>query len=173
MAEGLPAVIVNPSVVLGEGVRERGSTALIQYGLEERLFYSNGSLNYVDAADVAEAVFRLTTGPFAGERYILNAGRVSYKTFFEMVAALGGKRPPRQPITPLLAEVAWRWEAVKSLFTRKKPLVTRETARTSLLQFAYRSNRVQQATGLRFRPLEQTLQRVVHHWQAADVKIDG
>lgn len=171
MAEGLEAVIVNPSVVLGEGLRERGSSALIAYGLQERTFYSNGSLNYIDAADVAEAVFRLTVGAFSGERYILNAGRISYRSFFEKIAALGGKRPPTRAVTPLLAEAAWRWEALKAFITGKKPLVTKETARTSLLEFGYQNEKVQKATGMVFRPLEETLQRVIENWQTEDVKI--
>ena len=41
------------------------------------------------------------------------------------------KKPPKKNVTPLLAEIVWRLEAMKSAITGKKHLVTKETARTA------------------------------------------
>lgn len=160
VAEGLSAVIVNPSVVLGEGDWHRSSTALFKYVFDEKPFYTAGTLNYVDVLDVAELIFRLLRADFSGERYILNAGRVSYQTFFEKAAAVLGKHPPRYLIHPVLAEVAWRVEAVRSWLTGKSPFVTKETARSAQHHFFYPNTRITEALGYEFNDLDTVLERI-------------
>jgi dihydroflavonol-4-reductase len=167
LAEGLPAVLVNPSVILGEGDWTRSSTALFKYVFDEKPFYSEGTLNYVDGRDVAAIIYQLLHAEPTGERYILNAGTVSYRTFFEQAASAFGKRPPRYPINPLIAEIAWRVEAVRSWLTGRSPLVTRETARSAQHQFVYPNEKIRAALGYSFRPLEETLRRVAAALQPA------
>ncbi|RZJ95267.1 MAG: NAD-dependent epimerase/dehydratase family protein, partial [Hymenobacter sp.] len=58
-AEGLSAVIVNPSVVLGPGDWQRSSTRLLRYAYDEHRFYTKGLLNFVDARDVVAHLARL------------------------------------------------------------------------------------------------------------------
>ena len=48
-----------------------------------------------------------------------------------MIANGFGKRKPHRHATYAMGEVAWRMEAIKSLFTGKKPLLTKETARVA------------------------------------------
>ena len=50
IAEGLNAVMVNPSVVLGAGDWNRSSLQLIKYVGDERPFYPAGLVNYVDVS---------------------------------------------------------------------------------------------------------------------------
>jgi nucleoside-diphosphate-sugar epimerase len=160
IAEGLAAVIVNPSVVLGEGDWARSSTALFKYVFDEKPFYSEGTLNYVDARDVAEVIFQLLHSEVSGERFILNAGHTSYRTFFEQAAAALGKRAPGYAINPLIAEVAWRVEAVRSWLTGRSPLVTRETARSAQHHFFYPNDKIRQVLGYEFRGLDETVGRI-------------
>lgn len=160
ISEGLPAVIVNPSVVIGEGDWHRSSTALFKYVYDEKPFYTNGTLNYVDVLDVAEAIYQLLQSDIQDERFIVSGGKTSYKHFFELIAQYMGKNAPRYGVTPLLAEVAWRWEAFKAVFTQKQPLVTKETARTSQLHFFYPSTKLEQSLNFQFHSLEASVQRI-------------
>lgn len=160
IAEGLPAVIVNPSVVLGEGDWFRSSTALFKYVFDEKPFYTEGTLNYVDVRDVAEAVSRLLASGIVNERFILNGGKTTYRAFFELAAQKLGKKAPRFRVTPLLAAIAWRVEAIKGFLTGKSPLVTRETARSSQHHYYYHNEKIQEQTGLAFRSLEETTSRI-------------
>jgi dihydroflavonol-4-reductase len=160
IAEGLPAVIVNPSVVLGEGDWSRSSTALFKYVFDEKPFYTEGTLNYVDVRDVAEAVSRLLVSDIVNERFILNGGKTTYRQFFALAAEQLGKKAPRFRVTPLMAAIAWRVEAIRGFLTGKKPLVTRETARSSLHHFYYHNEKIQGQTGLKFHSLEETTARI-------------
>jgi nucleoside-diphosphate-sugar epimerase len=90
VSEGLDAVIVNPSVILGPADWSRSSTQLFKYVYSERPFYTGGSANFVDVRDVVEAMMRLAFSDISGERFILNAGLLSYKEFFERTARCFG-----------------------------------------------------------------------------------
>jgi nucleoside-diphosphate-sugar epimerase len=156
-AEGLPVVIVNPSVVLGPGDWSRSSTQLFRYAFQERSFYPQGSVNYVDVRDVAEAIFSLISSDIIAEKFILNAGTVSYRELLEQIATRFGKKPPRWQVQPWMAAIAWRMEWLKGLFSGKEPLLTRETARTSQTKYVYQNDKIKQQLGFSFRKLSDTI----------------
>ena len=159
-AEGLPVVVVNPSVILGESDWAKSSTQLFKYAYDEHRFYSEGNLNYVDVNDVVEAIYQLINSDIEGERFILNGGTVSYKTFFEKAAALFNKKPPVSKVSPVLTEIIWRLEAFRSMLTGKAPLITKETAKNSLMKFVYKNNKIQKALHFKFTDFDETLKRV-------------
>jgi dihydroflavonol-4-reductase len=158
VTEGLSAVIVNPSVVLGPADWERSSTRLFRYAYQEHAFYTPGSINFVDVRDVVEAMLRLTLDtPVSGERYVLSAGAVPLREFLTQAAACFGKKPPTVAVPDWAAEVIWRLEHGRSLLTGARPLITRDTARAGRRPTEYRARKVQQQLGLQFRPLSETI----------------
>ena len=165
VAEGLDAVMVNPSVVLGVGDWTRSSLQLIKYAYDEKRFYPEGLINYVDVLDVAEALYRLmehdhAAEPDAARRYILNAGTIPYKDLLHKLATVLSKRPPSVRVPPALTRILWPLEAVRSWATGKAPLITRETARSASSRYQYDGRRIEQVIGLQYRPLSETLRRV-------------
>ena len=160
VAEGLNTVMVNPTVVLGAGDWTRSSLQLIKYVHDERPFYTDGLVNYVDVLDVAESLYRLMQSDVKAERYILNGGTIPYRTLLEKIAAAIGKRPPTVRVPPLLTQVLWPIEALRSWLTGKAPLITRETARSASAQYRFDGRRIEQMTGFQYRPLSETLRRV-------------
>lgn len=159
-SEGLASVIVNPSLILGEADWTKSSTQLFKYANEEHLYYPKGTLNYVDIKDVAESIFRLTLSDISGERYILNGGYVSYKDFFEKVATLLNKKPPRKLISKFLTAIIWRVEALKSYLTGNKPLITKETVLSSSHHFYYPNKKVEKTLELKFKDFDETIERI-------------
>lgn len=157
ISEGLQAVIVNPSVILGPGDLDRSSTQLYKYVLDQRPFYTAGYVNFVDVRDVVEAMVRLMQGNQWGQRFIVNGHQTSYQSFFEAVARLMGKTPPKFKVPGWVAEIVWRAEAVRGRLTGIKPLITKETARIAKEAHFFANDKVKAATGMTFRPLEETL----------------
>ncbi|MDX5348205.1 MAG: NAD-dependent epimerase/dehydratase family protein, partial [Hymenobacteraceae bacterium] len=94
IAEGLDAVIVNPSVVLGPADWNRSSTRLFKYVFDQKPFYTSGRFNYVDVRDVVQAMLKLTFSEISGELFILNAGSVTYKAFFDQISEKLQKKAP-------------------------------------------------------------------------------
>jgi dihydroflavonol-4-reductase len=158
VAEGLQAVVLNPSVVLGPGDWNKSSVKLFKYIWNENLFYTGGSINWVDVRDVARAVSLVIQQPVAGERFVVNAGTLPYKDFFGKIANTWGRRIPPIQITPALAAIAWRVEKVKSLLTGKAPLVTRETASVSQKNYIFKNTKIKKDLGFNFTPIDVTIE---------------
>ena len=157
VAEDLPAVVVNPSVVLGPGDWHRSSTQLFRYAFEQKIFYPPGQVNYVDVRDVARAIFLLARTDIIGERFILNAGTASYRELLAEIARRFGKKPPKWEGRPWMLQLAWRAEWLRGQLTGRDPLVTRETARTALTHYTYQNNKVRNQLAFAFRSLSETL----------------
>lgn len=160
VAEGLNTVMVNPSVVLGEGDWTRSSVQLFKYVYDENPFYTDGNVNYVDVKDVADAIYELMQTEIVNERFILNAGTIPYKELLERMASSMGKRPPAVRVSPAVANVLWRIEAVRSWLTGKAPLITRETARSASQVYRFDNRKLLQRLDFHYRPLDETLRRV-------------
>ncbi len=159
-AEGLPAVIVNPSIILGEGDWTRSSTQLFKYVYDQNKFYTQGLVNYVDVLDVAAITVQLLLSDIENERFVLNAGTTTYKDLFEQIAQGFNQKAPSIGISPFMSEILWRIEAIRSFFTGKNPLITRETAKSARTRFVYDTDKIQKKINFSFIPLSQTIKRV-------------
>jgi len=166
IAEGLSAVIVNPSLILGEGDWQKSSTQLFKYVYDGKPFYTEGTVNYVDVRDIAEAISELTLSEIADERFILSAGTATYRALFAAIADGFGKKPPRIKVGAGLAGIVWRAEAVRSWLTGSRPLITKDTARSATHHFEYSNAKIQQALSFDFQPLGKTVGRVCESFLA-------
>ncbi|KQS31455.1 NAD-dependent epimerase/dehydratase family protein [Dyadobacter sp. Leaf189] len=160
IAEGLNAVIVNPTLILGGGDWNKSSTQIFRYIYQQKPFYTDGLANYVDVEDVAEVIVRLIHSDIAGERFLLNAGSISYKNLFFMIADAMHKKRPSFRVGTGLAGVIWRVEAVRTWLLGTKPLITKETARSAARKVTYRNDKIKNALHFDFQPIEKTVQRV-------------
>lgn len=167
ISEGLKAVIVNPSVILGPADWHRSSTQLFKYAFNEKPFYTEGGANFVDVRDVVEAMQRLTFSDISGEKFILNAEQMSYKGFFTAVAKCFGKKAPGIKVPSALTEVVWRLERVRTWLTGGRPLITKETARITGKQHFFSNEKVRKATGMSFRPVNDSLEWVCRELKPA------
>lgn len=165
ISEGLNAVIVNPSIILGPGNWQESSTQLFRYVFNEKPFYTAGSANFVDVRDVVEIMLKLTFSEISGERFILNAGQMPYEDFFKTVANCFGKKAPGFKVGSGMANVLWRLEHVRSLLTGKRPLITRDTARITKRTHNYRAEKVKKVLTCKFRPLAETIA-----WSCTELK---
>ncbi|QKG57796.1 NAD-dependent epimerase/dehydratase family protein [Hymenobacter sp. BRD128] len=159
IAEGLRAVIVNPSIVLGPGDWRRSSTRLLRYAYDEHRFYTQGQLNFVDVRDVTVQLVRLTLDlpELPAARYILNGSLCPLGEFLTDMATALGRRPPTVAVPDWAAEVIWRLEQVRAMLTGARPLITRDTARAGRQPVLYDARKAEHTTGLSFRPLAETI----------------
>ncbi len=170
VAEGLSAVIVNPSVVLGPGDWARSSTRLLRYAAQEHRFYTRGLVNFVDVRDVVAQLLHLALDPpdLGGQRFVLSAGALPLGAFFEQAAAGFGKRPPSVAVPDWAAEVVWRLEHARAVLTGARPLITKDTARAGRQPVRYDGRKAVAATGLPYRPLAETIA-----WSVAGLQTAG
>jgi dihydroflavonol-4-reductase len=160
--EGLSVAIINPSVILGPQDWDKSSTRLFKYVWNQNRFYTQGFINYVDVRDVTEVCLKLLLSDINGRRYILSAGQVSYKEFFEAIAHAMQRRPPHILITGVWMKVLATLESVRSTLMGSEPLITKETARMADKKYNYSSERAQQELNHKFRNLEETISWTCH-----------
>jgi dihydroflavonol-4-reductase len=157
MAEGLEAVIVNPSLVLGAGDWHRSSTRLFRYAWREPLFYPPGDVNCIDVRDVAEVIFQLMQSEISGERFILSAHHLTFGELLAKMAFHFGKKEPKTALSPFWLKMLAYAESWRSRFTGSQPLISAETARASRRSLHYNTEKIQKTLGFSFRDLEETL----------------
>lgn len=155
--EGLSTVVVNPSVILAPADWNRSSAKLFRYVWDEKSFYTDGSLNWVDVRDVADITYRLLDSTISGERFILNAGKVTFHQFFTKVAAAFGRRAPGINLGAGLLRLAARAEVVRTLFSGSEPLITLETARLAGTDFFFDNQKVRKSLGVDFQPIDASI----------------
>jgi len=159
IGEGLQAAIVNPSIILGGNNWDDGSSALFKSAYNEFKWYTEGISGFVDVRDVAHAMLLLMNSEISGQRFILSAENLSYKKLFTMMANGFNKKPPPRKVTPLMAEIVWRLEAIKGMITGKKRLLTKETARTAQATVYYDHSKILKALPqFHFTPIADTIE---------------
>jgi dihydroflavonol-4-reductase len=160
IGEGLNCAIVNPSTIIGYGDWNTSSCAIFKTVYEGFPWYTNGINGFVDVKDVASAIVLLMETDITGERFILNGENYSFKKLFDEIADGFHKKHPSREATPGLAEIAWRIEKIKSLFTHKPSLLTRESARVAQTKTYFDNSKfMKYLPGFSFTPLQQTIQQ--------------
>ena len=158
IGEGLDAVMVNPVIILGAGNWNGGSSQIFKTAYEEFPWYTDGSTGFVDVRDVAKAMIELMHSNVSAERFILSAENKTYAEVFNLIAKAFGKKPPQKKVTPLLAKIVWRLEAIKSFFTAKDPLLTRETAATAMAKVTFDNSKLKKfLPGFSYRKIEDSI----------------
>ena len=157
-AEGLPVLVFNPSVILGAGKWEQGSLAIFSKVNQGLIMYPIGSTGWVDVRDCAQNIVKGIQSDIRGERFILNAANKSFKEILQKIAIGINKKPPTKPVTPFLAEIAWRASILLAFFTRKRPIVNKVTARLSQNHYDYSKEKGENLLGLNYRPIEKTIE---------------
>jgi len=156
IAEGLKAVIVNPSIVLGPGDWSKGSSELFLRIEKGFPFFTDGESGFVDVRDVTSAMLFLVEKRMNGERYILNSENLSFRKLFEQISIELKVKPPYIHIKPWISSIVWRIEKLRSLIIRKTPFITKETAHSGHQVFRYNSDKIK-SLGFNFRPLNETI----------------
>jgi len=160
IGEGLNAVIVNPTTILGYGDWNSSSCALFKKVYDEFPWYVPGINGFADVEDVARTTMLLMESNVSEERFIINAENWSFKKLQDTIADGFGKKHPGKEVTPFLMSVARRMEGIKSSFAGKTPLLTKETAKVGFSKTYFENDKILKALpGFSFVPLEQTIKK--------------
>jgi dihydroflavonol-4-reductase len=165
ISEGLHAVILNPSTMLGYGDWNSSSCIIFKNVYEKFKWYSPGVNGFVDIEDVARAALLFMESNITEERFIINGNNWPFKKLLDTIADDFGKPRPSKEVTPALTAIAWRMEKLKSIFSGKKPLLTKESARVAHSKTYFDNDKLRKAfPGFSFTPLEQTIKKACENY---------
>ncbi len=157
IGEGLNAVIVNPSIVIGPGDWGRSSSSLFKPVWKGLGFYTSGTTGYVDVWDVVHAMIELMESAITGERFILSSENLSYRDVFTLIANALGKKPPKHYASPFLTGLTWRIDWLMSKLLFRLPLFTRDTARSAHYKACFSNKKIRDLTGIDFKPIKRSI----------------
>ncbi|MGI4749497.1 MAG: NAD-dependent epimerase/dehydratase family protein [Janthinobacterium lividum] len=160
LAEGLDAVIVNPSLIIGKNAGKEGTGQIFETVRKGLKFYTSGSCGLVDVEDVAKAMIMLMESQIRGERFILNAENWLYQKLFTEIAKNFNTKPPQTEAKPWMLELAWRASAVGTVFTGKKMGVDKISAQAASRIQDYDNRKIIAATGIKFKPVVQSIREI-------------
>ena len=132
---GLPVVIVNPSVCIGEyDAHAFSGRAVLMFAKGRLPFYLEYTMNVVYTGDVGIGHVRAAQRGRVGERYLLAGRNIALKEFAAIVARAAGTRPPRWRLPyPVAVTASWASEAL-AWATRTQPLLPRIAVHTTARQ---------------------------------------
>ena len=161
IGEGLKAVIVNPTIILGSGDWNSGSSQIFKSVYNEFPWYTSGATGFVDVLDVVKAMQLLMDSDVSAQRYILNAVNMPFREVFAIIAECFGKRQAHKKVTPFMADLIWRWEALKYKLTGINPLVTKETAASAQAKIFFKNGKLlEQFPSFKYHPIAETISRI-------------
>jgi len=162
--EGLPAVIVNPSVITGPGMWEGPAGNLLKQLKKGMPFYPSGTSGYVDVRDVVKSMVALMEANFSGERYIVSAENLSHREVIGYMAEVLGKPVPDRELTRQIIRLGATAERIRSMVTGTKPRFSKESLSVSLSHSAYSNNKIKQTLSIAFLPVRESVQSTLRQY---------
>jgi dihydroflavonol-4-reductase len=163
--EGLDAVITNPGIILGPGDWNRSSTTFFKSVKKGLPYFPVGKNGFVDVRDVSRTIIQLTKSKVNAEKYIIVAKNCSYEQIFKTIASSFNIPIPSKKASPFLLEVAWRFAGIKTLFSSRKPSITKETARTSSMENIYENNKIIDELSYKFNSIEDAIKNATDYFK--------
>ena len=161
IGEGLNAVIINPSIILGVGDFTDLSGQLVRLVARGFPFYSDGINGWGNVEDVVSVAVALMASGEQNRRFIVSEGNHSYQEVFTLLAKGLSIREPRFRTNRAMSAVAWRYFAIMEAVFGKKALITKETAMTANGTSLYDNTRLLGALpGFAYQPLAETLNAI-------------
>lgn len=157
--EGLNAVIINPSVIMGYCNWDEGTGRMFSRVWEGLNYYTDGVTGWVDVKDVVHSMLYLMNTDIKGERYIISSENLPYRQVFDWIAEALHKPRPAKKAGPLLSKIAWRIEKIRTGLTGRNPLITKETATTAQLKCYYDNSKYTKLNTYTFLPIKESIQQ--------------
>lgn len=151
--EGLNAVIVNPTIILGPGNWHRSSGLIFKAAQEGIRWYSSGGMGYVDVRDVVKVMIQLMEIEITNQRFIVSSENLSFRNFFELLYISINKPVPNKKAGKLLLQLAWRADKIRSIITGSHHYLTKEVAKYASVNLTYSNAKIKSLLNLDFIPV--------------------
>jgi len=165
IAEGLPAVIAQPGVILGPGHWYSGSPKLFHLIASGMPFYTHGANGFVGVSDVVSGLIHLLEGSDQqGENYILVSQNITYQLLFYWMAKELNCRAPWIRLSPFWASFIGTISEGFARITGTSPIMTRETARSSSRIYTYDGTLFCRKFGFTYESIESVIQSTAQQY---------
>lgn len=170
IGEGLNTIIINPSVILGPGYWDKGSSAIFSQIKKGLKYYTNGETGFVNVNDVAKIILLLKEKKAYNQRFIVSAENVKYKEIFNNISDKINSKRPYKYATKNLTKFAYNFENIKSFIFNTNPLITKETAITSHKTLRYSNAKITDYLNYKFTSINETIEFITQIFNNQTIK---
>ncbi|GBF38698.1 NAD-dependent epimerase/dehydratase family protein [Leptospira johnsonii] len=162
--KGLPIVIVNPTLVIGENdsTPSPSGRTIIDVIKNKMPGYIDGGLNIIDVEDVARGHVLAAKKGKVGERYLLGNTNITVRDYLKLIAGIAGVKPPSLKLPFKLALTLGHIFEFVSSITKKPPLVTASEVRIAEMTEWYDCSKAVNELGLPQTPIDVTIRKTIN-----------
>ncbi|HKK74768.1 MAG TPA: NAD-dependent epimerase/dehydratase family protein [Saprospiraceae bacterium] len=156
---GLPAVIINPTYMIGAFDSLPSSGKLLVNLAKKKLpGYTSGGKNFVYVKDVAQAIINALTMGRVGECYIAGNVNHSYQEIFHIMAKVAQVSPPKLAVPDALMQIIGRISTGWGKLARKDSPMNHATAKFACESQYYSPQKAVQELKMPQTPIEAAIQ---------------
>lgn len=163
---GLPALMLNPGIVFGEGDTHLHHFAIFAAVSKGIFGVPPGGVTFSDINDVVDAHINAIEMGRIGERYALVSANLTFKDAAAIFAKVMGTRPPLVVFPgPLLVAAGHLAESLMPAFGMNPP-VTKQIAWLSQHKIFFSSKKAEEELNFKPTPFDTTVARITPYYQA-------
>ena len=155
-AEGLPVVILNPSLIMGAGFWHNTTPAIYKEVERGHRYYPLGTNGMVDVRDVAKASILALDDKIVNERFLLNAENISYFKMFSTIAKHIDATIPTKPLTKTLHRLMTTGTRILELLPINLPFSSQQLQVLNSIS-NYNATKSRELLGMEYRSIKVTL----------------
>ncbi|MBO9563206.1 MAG: NAD-dependent epimerase/dehydratase family protein [Niastella sp.] len=162
-ARQLPAIVVNPTFIIGPNDSKPSSGKLLLYGLNKRLlFYPPGGKNFVYIHDVCHGIVSTLTKGQTGSCYLLAGHNLTYREFFSLLNKIARQKKIMIRIPAPVLKLAGMIGTLKAAITRRPGKLTWSAAWLLSLDNYYSGQKAARELEIHYTPIETAISKALN-----------
>ena len=157
IAEGLEALIVRPSVIIGPWKPTSGIGKMFGQVEKGLTYYTKGGSGFVDVRDVANTMILLMESSVKNDNFILSSENLGYRELLAMIAGILQKPVPSKCANTFQLEMAWRLFALNDFITNKDSGFNKSTAAISQSVSKYSNKKLLDTLSFQYFSIKESL----------------
>lgn len=156
--EGLPAVIVNPGVIIGPGFWNSGSGTFFKAANRGYSFYPPGGTGFIAVEDVVQIMVDLMQSPIKNERYISVAKNLTFREVLGLITQNLGIPVPKKELKHWQLQLGRYFDWSAHFLTNRGRQLTKNSIRSLYQRDNYANHKVKKVLNFEFAPLEKAIE---------------
>ncbi len=156
--EGVPAVIVNPGVIIGPGNWNSGSGMLFRAAAKGSRYYPPGGTGFVAVGDVIRMMVQLMESEIENEQFIAVEINLSYQEVLSTIALALGCKAPTKKIPKEMLKLFWRLDWLRSSISGSKRKLTKAQVASLMKRNYYDTEKARTALNFEYSPLLKSIE---------------
>lgn len=157
--EGLPAVIVNPGVILGISPAGGGSGAIPAIAARGFPFYPTGGVGITGVEDVVKIMISLMNSEIVNEQFIVVSHNITYQKLLGKLAGYYGKKPPHRKLSRRIMFFLSFLNEVSARLFRTRRVIVKSLVRSMFSTNYYDASKVKTVLNFEFSSLDDILKK--------------